>query len=51
MAILSVLERDQFSEIKKGTKLYELVLADKALVAAILVILGVLVLYKGIHGL
>ncbi|MCE0497940.1 MAG: GreA/GreB family elongation factor [Methylacidiphilales bacterium] len=36
MAILSVLERDQFSEIKKGTKLYELVLSDKALVAAIL---------------
>jgi len=36
MAILSVLEKDQFSEIKKGTKLYELVLADKALIAAIL---------------
>jgi transcription elongation GreA/GreB family factor len=36
MAILSVLEKDQFSEIKKGTKLYELVLSDKALVAAIL---------------
>ena len=25
MAILSVLEKDQFSEIKKGTKLYELI--------------------------
>jgi transcription elongation GreA/GreB family factor len=36
MAILSVLEKDQFSEIKKGTKLYELVLADKALIAALL---------------
>jgi transcription elongation GreA/GreB family factor len=36
MAILSVLEKDQFSEIKKGTKLYELVLGDKALIAAIL---------------
>jgi transcription elongation GreA/GreB family factor len=36
MAILSVLEKDQFSEIKKGTKLYELVLADKVLIAAIL---------------
>jgi transcription elongation GreA/GreB family factor len=36
MAILSVLEKDQFSEIKKGTKLYELVLSDKALIAAIL---------------
>jgi len=36
MAILSVLEKDQFSEIKKGTKLYELVLADKPLIAAIL---------------
>ncbi|HUB68781.1 MAG TPA: GreA/GreB family elongation factor [Candidatus Methylacidiphilales bacterium] len=36
MAILSVLERDQFSEIKKGTKLYELILSDKTLVAAIL---------------
>jgi len=36
MAILSVLEKDQFSEIKKGTKLYELVLSDKVLIAAIL---------------
>ena len=36
MAILSVLEKDQFSEIKKGTKLYELVLGEKALIAAIL---------------
>jgi transcription elongation GreA/GreB family factor len=36
MAILSVLEKDQFSEIKKGTKLYELILGDKALIAAIL---------------
>ena len=36
MAILSVLEKDQFSEIKKGTKLYELVLGDKPLIAAIL---------------
>jgi transcription elongation GreA/GreB family factor len=36
MAILSVLEKDQFSEIKKGTKLYELVLGDKVLIAAIL---------------
>jgi transcription elongation GreA/GreB family factor len=36
MAILSVLEKDQFSEIKKGTKLYELILADKVLIAAIL---------------
>lgn len=36
MAILSVLEKDQFSEIKKGTKLYELVLSDKPLIAAIL---------------
>jgi transcription elongation GreA/GreB family factor len=36
MAILSALEKDQFSEIKKGTKLYELVLGDKALIAAIL---------------
>jgi len=36
MAILSVLEKDQFSEIKKGTKLYELILGDKPLIAAIL---------------
>jgi len=36
MAILSVLEKDQLSEIKKGTKLYELVLGDKPLIAAIL---------------
>jgi transcription elongation GreA/GreB family factor len=36
MAILSVLEKDQFSDIKKGTKLYELVLSDKALIAALL---------------
>jgi transcription elongation GreA/GreB family factor len=36
MAILSVLEKDQFSEIKKRTKLYELVLGDKPLIAAIL---------------
>ena len=36
MAILSVLEKDQFSEIKKGTRLYELVLSDKALIAALL---------------
>ncbi|HEX4140374.1 MAG TPA: GreA/GreB family elongation factor [Candidatus Methylacidiphilales bacterium] len=36
MAILSVLEKDQFSEIKKGTKLYELILGDKVLIAAIL---------------
>jgi transcription elongation GreA/GreB family factor len=36
MAILSVLEKDQFSEIKKGTKLYELVLGDKPLIGAIL---------------
>jgi transcription elongation GreA/GreB family factor len=36
MAILSVLEKDQLSEIKKGTKLYELLLSDKALSAAIL---------------
>jgi transcription elongation GreA/GreB family factor len=36
MAILSVLEKDQFSEIKKGTKLYEFVLGDKPLIAAIL---------------
>ena len=36
MAILSVLEKDQFSEIKKGTKLYELVLGDTPLIAAIL---------------
>jgi transcription elongation GreA/GreB family factor len=36
MAILSVLEKDQFSDIKKGTKLYELVLSDKPLIAAIL---------------
>jgi transcription elongation GreA/GreB family factor len=36
MAILSVLEKDQFSEIKKGTKLYELMLGDKPLIAAIL---------------
>lgn len=36
MAILSVLEKDQFSEIKRGTKLYELVLGDKPLIAAIL---------------
>ena len=36
MAILSVLEKDQFSDIKKGTKLYELVLGDKPLIAAIL---------------
>jgi transcription elongation GreA/GreB family factor len=36
MAILSVLEKDQFSEIKKGTKLYELVLSDKSLTASIL---------------
>lgn len=36
MAILSVLEADQFSDYKKGTKLYELVLNDKELVSAIL---------------
>src|SRR6202000_700839 len=36
MAILSVLEKDQFSEIKKGTKLYEFVLSDKPLIAALL---------------
>ncbi len=36
MAILSVLEKDQLSDIKKGTKLYELVLADKSLTAEIL---------------
>jgi transcription elongation GreA/GreB family factor len=36
LAILSVLEKDQLSEIKKGTKLYELVLGDKALIADIL---------------
>ena len=36
MAILSVLEKDQLSEIKKGTKLYELLLSDRALLAAIL---------------
>ncbi len=36
MAILSVLEQDQLSEIKKGTKLYELVLSDKELVSLIL---------------
>jgi transcription elongation GreA/GreB family factor len=36
MAILSVLERDQLSEIKKGTKLYEFVLGDRPLIAAIL---------------
>jgi len=36
MAILSVLEKDQFSDIKKGTKLYEFVLGDKPLIAAIL---------------
>lgn len=36
MAILSVLEADQFSDYKKGTKLYELVLSDKELISAIL---------------
>jgi transcription elongation GreA/GreB family factor len=36
MAILSVLENDQFSDIKKGTKLYELVLNDKELIAELL---------------
>lgn len=36
MAILSVLEADQFSDYKKGTKLYELVLNDKELISAIL---------------
>lgn len=36
MAILSVLEKDQLAEIKKGTKLYELILSDKALVGEIL---------------
>jgi transcription elongation GreA/GreB family factor len=35
-AILSVLERDQLSDIKRGTKLYELVLTDKALIQYIL---------------
>ncbi|HSI83627.1 MAG: GreA/GreB family elongation factor [Candidatus Methylacidiphilales bacterium] len=36
LAILSVLEKDQLSDIKRGTKLYELVLSDRDLVAAIL---------------
>lgn len=36
MAILSVLEADQFSDYKKGTKLYELILSDKELISAIL---------------
>jgi transcription elongation GreA/GreB family factor len=36
LAVLSVLEKDQLAEIKKGTKLYELVLSDKALMADIL---------------
>jgi len=36
MAILSVLEQDQLSEIKKGTKLYELVLGDKELITMLL---------------
>jgi transcription elongation GreA/GreB family factor/transcription elongation factor GreA-like protein len=36
MAVLSVLEADQFSDYKKGTKLYELVLNDKDLISAIL---------------
>lgn len=36
LAILSVLERDMLSEIKKGTKLYELVLNDKGFIAEML---------------
>ncbi|PTY04493.1 transcription elongation factor GreA [Verrucomicrobia bacterium LW23] len=36
LAILSVLEKDQLADIKRGTKLYELVLNDKDLIPAIL---------------
>ena len=36
VAILSVLERDQLSDIRRGTKLYELLLGDKELVATLL---------------
>ncbi|MEM1059233.1 MAG: GreA/GreB family elongation factor [Verrucomicrobiota bacterium] len=36
VAILAVLERDQLSDIRRGTKLYELVLGDKELIAHIL---------------
>jgi len=36
MAILSVLEKDQFSDLKKGTKLYDLFHTDKDLIAALL---------------
>jgi transcription elongation factor GreA len=36
MAILSVLEKDAFSDLKKGTKLYDLVHTDKDLMAALL---------------
>lgn len=36
LAILAVLERDQLSDIRRGTKLYELVLGDKELMASLL---------------
>lgn len=36
VAILAVLERDQLSDIRRGTKLYELVLGDKELIAHLL---------------
>lgn len=36
MAILSVLEKDIFADIKKGTKLYDLMHSDKELIAALL---------------
>jgi transcription elongation GreA/GreB family factor/transcription elongation factor GreA-like protein len=36
LAILSVLERDLFGETKKGTKLYELIISDRELIAIIL---------------
>jgi transcription elongation GreA/GreB family factor len=36
MAILSVLEKDLFGDIKRGTKLYDLVHSDKELIAVLL---------------
>ncbi len=36
MAILSVLEKDQFGDLKKGTKLYDLVHTDRELMATLL---------------
>ncbi|SDU19547.1 Transcription elongation factor, GreA/GreB family [Verrucomicrobium sp. GAS474] len=36
MAILSVLEKDQFGDLKKGTKLYDLVHSDRELMATLL---------------